>query len=59
MGAAALVRFLKSMLFGIAPLDGLTLGSVTLLLLAITVAAAWIPARRAARIDPMVALREE
>jgi predicted permease len=58
-GALVLVRFIRSMLYGVAPHDPLTLGASVLLLLAVAVLAAWLPARRAARIDPMVALRQE
>jgi len=58
-GALALVRFLKTLLFGIEPFDAATFASVALVLASISVLAAWLPARRASRIDPMVALREE
>jgi ABC-type lipoprotein release transport system permease subunit len=47
------------MLFGVAPWDPLTFGSVSLLLLAVAVAAALVPAARAAGIEPMEALRAE
>jgi predicted permease len=59
LGALALVRFLKSMLFGTSPFDAPTFGLVALLLTFVAILAAWLPARRAARIDPMEALREE
>jgi putative ABC transport system permease protein len=58
-GALALVRFLKSMLFGVEPFDASTLGGVALLLAVVAMLAAWLPARRAARMDPMAALRDE
>jgi predicted permease len=58
-GALALVRLIKSRLYGVAPHDPVTLLGSALLLLAVAVLAAWIPARRAARVDPMVALRCE
>ncbi|MFI5125845.1 MAG: ADOP family duplicated permease [Candidatus Acidiferrales bacterium] len=59
--AAALVltRFLRNLLFEIKPNDPVTFVSVVFLLLVITLAACYIPARRAMRVDPMVALRYE
>jgi predicted permease len=59
VGAFGLTRLVANLLFGVTPADPLTFVSVTLLLLAVTVLASWLPARRAARIDPMVALRSE
>ncbi len=58
-GALGLVRYLKSMLFGIQPFDPSTFSAVSLLLISIALLAAWLPARRAAAIDPMAALRDE
>ena len=55
----ALARYLGSLLFRVAPLDPVTYISVTVLFLLVIVSAAYIPARRAARVDPMVALRHE
>jgi putative ABC transport system permease protein len=57
--AWSLRRSVASMLFGISPADGSTVGAVVLLLLAVALLAAYVPARRAARIDPAVALRSE
>ena len=58
-GAVAGTRVLSSLLYGIKPLDPLTFIAVPLLLAVVAVAASYIPARRAAQVDPMVALRHE
>jgi len=58
-GAAVLSRFLQGLLFGITPLDGATFIAVALMFGLVTLAASYIPARRASRVDPMVALRSE
>jgi ABC-type antimicrobial peptide transport system permease subunit len=52
-------RLIRSMLYGVAPSDPLTLGAGVGLLLGIALAATWIPARRAASVQPMEALRHE
>jgi len=57
--ALFLTRLVKSMLYGIQPNDPLTISCGVLLLLAVALAASWIPARRAARVQPMDALRHE
>jgi len=60
VGASLLLsRLARSMLFGIAPYDPATLCGATLLLLAVALAASWIPARRAAKVQPIEALRRD
>jgi len=60
LGAAAgLTRFLASLLYRVAPLDGITIAGAALVLLACATLAGWIPARRAASVEPMEALRAE
>jgi predicted permease len=59
VGALGMSRLISSLLYGIAPYDPVTLGGVTLGLLVVAAVASWLPAMRAARIDPIEALRSE
>jgi putative ABC transport system permease protein len=58
-GSLALTRFLSSLLYGVSPADPLTFTAVSILLMAVALAACYLPAHRAARLDPMSALRCE
>jgi len=57
--ALAVTRLMSSLLYGIQPHDPVTYAAVLALLLAVAAIAAWLPARRATRVDPLVALRYE
>jgi putative ABC transport system permease protein len=59
LGAFALTRLMSSLLFDVSTTDPITFVAVALLLLLVAILAAWIPARRATRVDPMIALRSE
>jgi putative ABC transport system permease protein len=58
-GALMLTRFLTSLLFGVTPTDGVTFVAVSLVFFVVAMLAALIPALRAMRVDPLVALRYE
>jgi ABC-type antimicrobial peptide transport system permease subunit len=59
VGAVFFTRLLRNMLFDISPTDPVAYGAVTALLLLVALAASWLPARRAAKVDPVIALRAE
>ena len=57
VGALLLTRVLRALLYGVRPGDPLAFATVSALLLAVALAASWLPARRASRADPAAALR--
>ena len=59
VGALGLMRVLRSLLFGVSPTDPFALAGAALLLVAVSAAASWLPARRAAALDPAQALRAD
>lgn len=58
-GAFAATRLLASLLYNVRPTDGITFAAVSLLLLGVAILASYLPARRAMRVDPIIALRHE
>jgi predicted permease len=59
LGALTVSRVLSKLLYGVSPTDPIAFGSSALLLLGVAGMACWVPSRRAARIDPMLALRQD
>ena len=59
VGALIVSRLMAGVLFGVRPTDPVTFAGVALLLLTIALLACYLPARRAVRVDPMIALRHE
>jgi putative ABC transport system permease protein len=59
LGAWGVTRVMSALLFGVTPTDALTLGAVAVTLGGVALLACYVPARRATRVDPLVALREE
>ena len=59
IASLALTRLMRSMLVGVAPTDPLTLVAVAVLFFSIAAVACWLPARRAAGLDPAIALRDD
>jgi len=59
LGALAFTRLLEGLLYGVSARDPLTFAGIAALLAAVALLATWLPARRAARVDPLLAIRNE
>jgi ABC-type antimicrobial peptide transport system permease subunit len=59
LGALGITRLMSNFLYGVSPLDPATFGAVAVALVLVSLLACYVPARRAAQVDPMVALRYE
>jgi ABC-type antimicrobial peptide transport system permease subunit len=59
LGAFGVTRVIASLLFGVSPTDPMTFGGIFVVLAAVAFAASYMPARRATRVDPVTALREQ
>jgi ABC-type antimicrobial peptide transport system permease subunit len=59
LAAVALTRYIQTLLFGVGRLDAMTFAGMSAVMLAVALVASYIPARRASRVDPLVALRSE
>jgi len=59
LAAVALTRYIQTLLFGVGRLDAMAFAGMSAVMLAVALVASYIPARRASRVDPLVALRSE
>ena len=59
LASVALTRYIQTLLFDVGPLDAMAFAGMSAVMLAVALVASYIPARRASRVDPLVALRSE